>query len=211
MISSGVPEARSNSWASAVIGPAPSGTTRPSFSAGSGPGPFTSQRAASSPSASTSNAPRPARCSTRPASWAGQLRALGQRRSTSPSLAGANGVSQEGHSDGMTNSRSSTPSARSLSRIGSTGPTTSGMTSPALRSTTMSPISTSLALTTSWLWRVAMPTVDPATRAGSMMANGVTRPVRPTETVMSSSRVCTSSGGYLYAAAQRGTREVCPR
>ena len=40
---------------------------------------------------------------------------------------------------------------------------------------------------------------------------GVTRPVRPTETAMSRSSVCTSSGGYLYAAAQRGTREVWPR
>ena len=39
---------------------------------------------------------------------------------------------------------------------------------------------------------------------------GVTRPVRPTLTWMSSSRVVTSAGGYLYAIAQRGAREVDP-
>ena len=211
VISSGVPEARSKICASAVMGPGPSGRTCPSCSAGSSPGPWTSQRAASSPSASTSKAPRLARCSTRPASWAGQERALGQRRSTSPSLAGASGVPHEGQCAGMTNSRSSRPASIAFSRSGSTGPTTSGITSPALRTTTVSPINTPLALTTSWLCRVARETVDPATVTGSITANGVTRPVRPTETAMSRSSVCTSSGGYLYATAQRGTREVWPR
>ena len=33
--------------------------------------------------------------------------------------------------------------------------------------------------------------------SGSMYANGVTRPVRPTLTRMSRSLVCASSGGYL--------------
>ncbi len=55
-----------------------------------------------------------------------------------------------------------------------------------------------------------MDTVDPATRTGSMTANGVTRPVRPTFTGMSSSRVRTTSGGYLYAMAHRGARDVSP-
>ena len=41
-----------------------------------------------------------------------------------------------------------------------------------------------------------------------MTANGVTRPVRPTLTWMSSSLVVTSSGGYLNAIAQRGARLV---
>ena len=78
-----------------------------------------------------------------------------------------------------------------------TGPTTSGITSPALRSTTMSPISTPLRAISSALCRVAFSTVDPLTLTGSITANGVTRPVRPTFTRMSSSRVFTSSGGYL--------------
>ena len=53
-------------------------------------------------------------------------------------LLGASGVPQAGHFVGMTNSRS-VPSRRST-----TGPTISGMTSPALRSTTVSPMSTPL-------------------------------------------------------------------
>ena len=71
------------------------------------------------------------------------------------------------------------------------------MTSPALRITTVSPISTPLRLTSEALCRVASSTVDPATLTGSMKANGVTRPVRPTLTRMSSSLVVASSGGYL--------------
>jgi len=42
-----------------------------------------------------------------------------------------------------------------------------------------------------------MATVEPATFTGCITANGVTRPVRPTLTSMSSSRVRTTSGGYL--------------
>ena len=61
------------------------------------------------------------------------------------------------------------------------------MTSPAFRMTIRSPMSTPLRLTSSWLWRVALATVDPATLTGSVTANGVTRPVRPTPTWMSSS------------------------
>ena len=55
-----------------------------------------------------------------------------------------------------------------------------------------------------------MPTVEPETSTGSITPNGVTRPVRPTLTWMSSSLVVTSSGGYLNAIAQRGAREVDP-
>ena len=71
------------------------------------------------------------------------------------------------------------------------------MTSPALRMITVSPISTPLRLTSEALCRVARLTVDPATRTGSMNANGVTRPVRPTLTRMSRRTVWASSGGYL--------------
>ena len=71
------------------------------------------------------------------------------------------------------------------------------MTSPALRIITVSPISTPLRLTSEPLCSVAMLTVDPAMRTGVMKANGVTRPVRPTLTLMSISVVWASSGGYL--------------
>ena len=138
-----------------------------------------------------SNAPRPARWNTRSRNCAGQDRAFGQRMSTSPSLAGASVVPHSGHVVGMTNSRSG-PSRRST-----TGPSTSGITSPALRITTVSPISTPLRSTSDALCRVAMADGRPGDLTGSMNANGVTRPVRPTLTWMSSSLVVASSGGYL--------------
>jgi hypothetical protein len=71
------------------------------------------------------------------------------------------------------------------------------MTSPALRTTTMSPGRTSLARTWSSLWSVALVTVEPPTKTGSSSANGVAFPVRPIETMMSWSRVTRSSGGNL--------------
>ena len=131
-----------------------------------------------------SKAPRAATWNSRSRSWAGQDRGLGQRMSTSPSFAGASAVPHSGHCVGITNARS-LPSRRST-----TGPRTSGMTSPALRSTTVSPISTPLRC--DLLRRCAgspCSTVEPATSTGSMTANGVTRPVRPTLTWMSSSLV----------------------
>ena len=96
-----------------------------------------------------SNAPRPATWNTRSRNCAGHDRVLGQRMSASPSLAGASVVPHSGHVVGMTNSRSE-PSRRST-----TGPSTSGMTSPALRITTVSPISTPLRLTSDALCSVA--------------------------------------------------------
>ena len=84
------------------------------------------------------------------------------------------------------------------------------MISPALRTTTVSPMSTPLRLTSVWLCSVAIDTVEPETNTGSMTAYGVARPVRPMDTSISSSFVVTSSGGYLYAIAQRGAREVKP-
>ena len=119
------------------------------------------------------------------------VREFGQRMSASPSLAGASVVPHSGHVVGMTNSRS-VPSRRST-----TGPSTSGITSPALRITTVSPISTPLRLTSDALCRVARLTVEPATLTGSMKANGVTRPVRPTLTLMSSSLVVRLLGRVL--------------
>ena len=92
----------------------------------------------SQPSASMSRPPRAASAKTRSRSWLGHERVLGQRMSLSPSFSGASGVPHAGHSVGMTKARS-VPSRRST-----TGPTISGMTSPALRSTTVSPMSTPL-------------------------------------------------------------------
>ena len=68
----------------------------------------------------------------------GRSAVLGQRMSASPSFSGASSVPHSGQCVGITNSRS-LPSRRST-----TGPTISGITSPALRSTTVSPISTPL-------------------------------------------------------------------
>ena len=61
----------------------------------------------------------------------------------------------------------------------------------------MSPIKTPLRTISSALCKVAFVTVEPATFTGSMYAKGVTRPVLPTLTLISSSTVVTSSGGYL--------------
>jgi hypothetical protein len=150
-----------------------------------------------------SKAPRPARWNSRSRSWAGQDRVFGQRQSTSSSSL-ARAVWQDGQVSGNLNSRSP-PVRRSA-----TGPSTSGITSPALRRITMSPIRTPLRLISSALCNVARSTVEPVTLTGSITANGVTRPVRPTLTWMSSNRVVTSSGGYLNAMAHRGARLVEP-
>ena len=75
----------------------PSSVTTPAFSRATAP---------SQPSTSMSNAPRPARPEIRSRSWAGQVRALGQRMSLSPSFSGASGVPHAGHAVGIANSRS---------------------------------------------------------------------------------------------------------
>ena len=82
-----------------------------------------------------------------------------RRRPPSP---GRSSVPHSGQWVGMTNSRSEP------SRAATTGPSTSGMTSPALRMTTVSPISTPLRLTSQALCSVASCTVEPATFTGSM-------------------------------------------
>ena len=155
---------------------------------------FVSAMADWSPRCSISNALRDARLMIRSVSCAGQDSTFGQRISLSPSLAGASSAPQLGQRVGITNRRiwPSRPLRRS-----STGPTSSGITSPALRTTTVSPMSTPLRSTSKGLCSVVRDTVEPATYTGFNTATGVTRPVRPTCTVMSSSSVLTSSGGYL--------------
>ena len=152
-----------------------------------------------------SSAAREARWNSRSRSWLGQDRVLGQRRSLSPSLSSRSSVPQLGQWVGIVHS--GRPSGRSAT----TGPTISGMTSPALRSTTVSPGRTSLRFTSCALCSVAISTVEPATTTGSITPYGVTRPVRPVFTSMRSSLVLTSSGGYLNAMAHRGARDVAPR
>ena len=130
--------------------------------------------------------------------------AFGQRISTSPSLSARSVLPHSGQLVGITKARSEP------SRFPTTGPKTSGITSPALRITTVSPINTPLRSISSWLCSVAFVTVEPATFTGSMKAKGVTRPVRPILTLISRSLVVTSSGGYLKAIAHLGAREVKP-
>ncbi len=88
-----------------------------------------------------SNEPRPASANSRSRSWLGHERALGQRMSLSPSFSGRSSAPHEGQCVGMTNARS-VPSRRATM-----GATISGITSPALRSTTVSPMSTPLRTT----------------------------------------------------------------
>ncbi len=161
-----------------------------------------SARAAFSPSASMSKAPLDARPKSLSTSCAGHVCVLGQRMSLSDSFSGRSFVPHDGQSSGISNSVSLP------SRSDSTGPTTSGMTSPAFRNTTVSPMSSPFRTTSKALCSVALSTVEPATRTGSITAKGVTRPVRPTCTSMSRSFVFTSSGGNLYATAHLGTRLV---
>ncbi len=127
-----------------------------------------------------------------------------QRVSASPSGRTSSVCNGHGHNVGNCHGR------LSAGRSASTGPTTSGMTSPALRTTTVSPGRTSFRRTWSSLCSVAMPTVEPPTNTGSSTANGVVRPVRPTDTWMSRRMVVRSSGGNLNAMAQRGARDVKP-
>ena len=65
-------------------------------------------------------------------------------------------------------------------RFSGTTRATSGITSPALRTITISPMRTSLRLISSILCKVALVTVTPPTNTGSSLATGVNAPVLPT-------------------------------
>ena len=72
-------------------------------------------------------------------------------------------------------------SARSAARRGRrSAPTTSGITSPARRTITVSPTRTPLRRISNRLCSVAFDTVVPPTNTGSSLATGVSLPVRPT-------------------------------
>ncbi|MNT11470.1 hypothetical protein D3C72_1463520 [compost metagenome] len=95
-------------------------------------------------------------------------------------------------------------------RFSSTTLSTSGITSPARRTTTVSPTRTSLRRTSSSLCKVAFVTVTPPTETGARRATGVMAPVRPTWISMPSTCVSASSAGNLCASAKRGARETKP-
>ena len=116
----------------------------------------------------------------------------------------------EPHTGQVGNLSSSTKRGGSPLRRSSTGATTSGITSPARRTITQSPMRTSLRSISSWLCSVALVTVTPPTKTGSRRATGVSAPVRPTCTSMSRSSVTASCAGYLCATAQRGSRVTKP-
>ncbi len=107
-----------------------------------------------------------------------------------------------GHLLGITNARAC------AGRLSSSTRTTSGITSPARRTITKSPTCTSLRRTSSSLCRVALVTVTPPTNTGFSRATGVSAPVRPTCTSMSSTSVPASSAANLWAtrSAARATR-----
>ena len=107
------------------------------------------------------------------------LRCAAQRRpplhrATACSTSRTTGDPQIGHSVG------SSVSAAPVTRRSGTMLTTSGITSPARRMTTVSPTLTSLRVSSSMLCSVALLTVTPPTNTGSNRATGVSAPVRPT-------------------------------
>ena len=146
-----------------------------------------------------SMARREAKCRMDSRRWAGQNRPPVQRAMASPSRRTIF-EPHTGHLSGILNLRAF------FGRRDFTTLTISGMTSPARRTMTQSPMRTSRRLISSSLWRVALLTVTPPTWTGSSRATGVTAPVRPTCTSMSSTRVISSWAGNLWATAQRGAR-----
>jgi hypothetical protein len=102
------------------------------------------------------------------------------------------GCPHDGHSAGGTISRSAPVRLDSSST-----PATNGMTSPARRTSTVSPMRMPRARMTSWLASVARITVVPPTNTGSSTATGATLPVFPTSQTTSASTVVFSSAANL--------------
>ena len=123
-------------------------------------------------------------------SLAGQL-ALTQRWSASPSSR-TTLPPHSGHFSGMWNFL--WPRGCCLS---STTETTLGMTSPPRSTCTQSPIFTPRRSISSWLCRVARLTVVPPMETGVSAATGVSLPVRPTCTKMSSTWVMPPRAAHL--------------
>ena len=83
---------------------------------------------------------------------------------------------------------------RAASRAGSAP--LPGITSPARRTTTVSPIMNPLRATSSMLCSVALLTVTPPTNTGLSFAAGVSAPVRPTL------KITSSSSGHLFVGRE---------
>src|ERR687895_1572127 len=82
-------------------------------------------------------APRPAKWNSHSTDWSGHPALLGHRQSASPSSR-TSGVPHEGHFFGIFHLRAP------FDRFARTGPTISGITSPARRTIPLSPLRTSL-------------------------------------------------------------------
>ncbi len=156
-----------------------------------------------SPIPSISIARREAKCSNACLRCAAQNSPPVQRATASSSCR-TTAESHTGHLPGMTNLRAF------AGRFSAMVITTSGITSPARRTTTVSPIRTSLRFSSSSLCSVALVTVAPPTNTGLSRATGVSAPVRPTCTSMSSTSVVASSAGNLCATANRGALDTKP-
>ncbi len=146
----------------------------------------------------------PRKCLTSWKFWPGQPRRLGQIVHTE-SGGFTVGVSQIGQRFGGRALRRRRPSRRWIS-----GAITCGITSPARVTTTSSRSRTSLRARSSSLCRVAVETVTPPTCTGSSIANGSSRPVRPTFQTTRFRVVVAVIGGNFHAIAQRGSRPVTP-
>ena len=126
-----------------------------------------------SPSPSIFTALRDTKCIRLCFNCAGQINPPVQRATASPSSRTI-GEAHSGHCVGITNTRASS------GRFSMMLITTSGITSPARRTTTVSPMRTSLRATSSALCSVALVTTTPPTSTGASRATGVIAPVRPT-------------------------------
>ena len=154
----------------------------------------------------------------RPAAGEMQHRLLALRRAEQAAAAAPVGLAFLAHDRAaahralaLEHLRRSNDAPASAGRRSATTPTTSGITSPARRTITVSPMRTSLRRGSSSLCSVALLTVVPPTNTGSSLATGVSLPVRPTWISMPSTRVICSCAGYLCATAQRGSRVTKPR
>ena len=154
-----------------------------------------------SPSPSISRARRLAKCNNACLRCAGQNSPPLQRHIASSGCL-ETCAPHTGQVRGILNSRTSTGRRSSRTRA------TSGMTSPARRTLTVSPMRISLRRNSSSLCSVALVTVTPPTNTGARRATGVNAPVRPTCTSMSRTVVNASSAGNLCARAKRGARDT---
>ncbi|MNV38796.1 hypothetical protein D3C71_1303590 [compost metagenome] len=156
-----------------------------------------------SPMPSTSNALRETKCFSASLRCAAQISPPVQRATASPSTLSTS-EPHTGQCCGNTTSRAS------AGRRSVITPTTCGITSPARRTITVSPMRRPKRSISSALCSVALLTITPATSTGSRRATGVIAPVRPTWNSTSRTRVICSCAGNLNAVAQRGARATKP-